>query len=317
MVNFKEITMTLARKQLISIEDTPYYHIVSRCVRRAFLCGKDKYSGKSYEHRRGLIVDRVKFLTSVFHINICSYAVMSNHYHLVLKVNDNKDWPIHQVLVNWSSLCHLPYLCQKFLDKQNMEKAEMREVLALTEEYRNRLMSISWFMKMLNQDIAFKANAEDGCKGHFFESRFKSQALLDERALLTCMAYVDLNPIRAAMAYSPEDSDYTSIQERINHKKTDLLTFGNNGIDYTLSDYLQLVDGTGRAIIEGKRGNIPKELPDILRRLDLNPDTWMDELKAFKSSGITAIGTTSQLKEFCKSVGKKFSCGLRLEPSLE
>jgi hypothetical protein len=242
---------------------------------------------------------------------------MSNHYHLVLKVNDTKDWSIHQVLVNWSSLCNLPYLCQKFLDKQDMDKAEMREVLKLTNEYRNRLMSISWFMKLLNQDIAFKANAEDGCKGHFFESRFKSQALLDERALLTCMSYVDLNPIRAAMAYSPEDSDYTSIQERINDKKTDLLAFGHTGIDYALADYLQLVDGTGRAIIEGKSGCIPKELPDILHRLDLNPDTWLDELKAFKSSGITAIGTTSQLKAFCQNVGKKFSFGLRLKPVLE
>jgi len=309
--------MTLARNQLISVSDTPYYHVVSRCVRRAFLCGKDKYSGKSYEHRRGLIVDRVKFLASVFNIKICSYAIMSNHYHLVLKVNDTKDWSIHQVLISWSSLCNLPYLCQKFLNKQDIDKAEMREVLKLTNEYRKRLMSISWFMKLLNQDIAFKANVEDGCKGHFFESRFKSQALLDERALLTCMSYVDLNPIRAAMARSPEDSNYTSIQERINHTKTDLLSFGSAGIDYSLTDYLQLVDGTGRAIIEGKTGFIPKELPDILRRLDLNPDTWMDELKAFKSSGITAIGTTSQLKEFCQSVGKKFSIGLRLKPVLE
>jgi REP element-mobilizing transposase RayT len=80
--------MTIARKQLISIEDTPYYHIVSRCVRRSFLCGFDKYSNTSFEHRRQWIVDRVKFLASIFNIDICSYAVMSNHYHLVLKVND-------------------------------------------------------------------------------------------------------------------------------------------------------------------------------------------------------------------------------------
>ena len=61
-----ELKMTIARKQLISIEDTPYYHVVSRCVRRSFLCGFDKYSNKSFEHRRQWIVDRVKFLASVF-----------------------------------------------------------------------------------------------------------------------------------------------------------------------------------------------------------------------------------------------------------
>ncbi len=106
------------------------------------------------------------------------------------------------------------------MDKKVMTKAEMKMVLIMTEEYRDRLMNISWFMKLLNQNIAFRANAEEGCKGHFWESRFKSQALLDERALLSCMTYVDLNPIRAAIAKTPEASDYTSIQERINNENT-------------------------------------------------------------------------------------------------
>jgi hypothetical protein len=242
---------------------------------------------------------------------------MSNHYHLVLKVNDTKDWSIHQVLINWQSLCKLPLLCQKFLDKDPMCKAELEMVYVLTDKYRKRLMSISWFMKILNQDIAFSANAEDNCKGHFWEARFKSQALLDERALLTCMAYVDLNPIRAAMAMTPESSDYTSIQDRIQNKKTNLMSFNKEEIPYLLADYLQLVDATGRAIIETKRGYIPKELPDILHRLNLNPDTWLDELNQFKTKGITAVGTVSQLKDFCQNVGKKFNVGLKLKPALE
>ena len=242
---------------------------------------------------------------------------MSNHYHLVLKVNCTKDWSIKQVLIHWSLLCKLPFHCQKFMDKEPMIKTEMEQVILLAEKYRKRLMNISWFMKFLNQDIAFRANAEDNCKGHFFESRFKSQALLDERALLTCMAYVDLNPIRAAMAQSPETSNYTSVQERIKNRNANLMAFSKDDIPYTLADYLQLVDATGRAIIETKRGFIPKELPDILIRLNLNPDTWLNELNQFRTNGITAVGTVQQLKDFCTNIGKKFNIGLKLKPALE
>ena len=174
-------------------------------------------------------------------------------------------------------------------------------------------------MKCLNEYIAKRANIEDNCTGHFWESRFKSQALLDERALLTCMAYVDLNPIRAAMAKTPEASDYTSIQERIRSKNSKLLSFGHGGQDlpYSLSAYLDLVDYTGRVIVANKRGYIPPELPSILERLNLNPDTWLDELNSFKSVGMTAVGTVDQLKSFCREVGKKFTVGLKLIPALE
>ncbi|MFT6103482.1 MAG: hypothetical protein ACJA2B_001937 [Candidatus Endobugula sp.] len=85
----------------------------------------------------------------------------------------------------------------------------------LIEQYRNRLGNLGWFMRYLNEPIARKANKEDGCTGHFWESRYMSQALLSEEALLTCMAYVDLNPIRASMCNTPEESDHTSIKERI------------------------------------------------------------------------------------------------------
>ncbi len=98
--------MPKPRKSLISLQDTPYYHCISRCVRRAFLCGEDELTGRSYEHRRGWIEDKILYLASVFAIDICAYAVMSNHTHLVLHVNESeaKNWSIREVLERWHRL---------------------------------------------------------------------------------------------------------------------------------------------------------------------------------------------------------------------
>ena len=174
-------------------------------------------------------------------------------------------------------------------------------------------------MKAINEYIARMANEEDQCTGHFWESRFKSQALLDERALLTCMAYVDLNPIRAGMASSLSDSEYTSIKERIESDSTDLLPFGKSEYDlpYYLSSYIDMVDETGRVIRDDKAGYISHKLGTALTELELNPDTWIDELKGFKSVGFSAVGTVNQLKEYSQKTQRKWSVGIRLKPALE
>ncbi len=209
--------MTRPRQALISLADTPYYHITSRCVRRAFLCGVDHYSGQSYEHRRQWVVDRIRLLSSLFAIDVCAYAVMSNHYHLVLKLcpeqleNQSDD----QIMDRWCTLFKGPLLVQRYLDGESLSPPERSTVSDIFNVWRTKLGSISWFMRCLNQPIARQANLEDKCTGKFWESRFKSQALKSEEALLSCMTYVDLNPVRAEMATSLETSDYTSIQERI------------------------------------------------------------------------------------------------------
>jgi len=312
--------MTIARKYQISLESTPYYHIMTRCVRRAFLCGKDKYSGNCYEHRRKMIVERIEHLASSFNIDVCAYAIMSNHYHLVLKINSTKDWSEKQVLSYWSALCELPSICERYLQGDSFSTAELDLVYLEVDVYRKRLMSISWFMKLLNEYISRICNAEENLSGTFWESRFKSQALLDEKAVLTCMAYVDLNPIRAAMAKTPEESDYTSIQKRINAKKDSfLMDLGINDSDiaFTLSDYCDLVDATGRAIRDDKKGFINNGLPPILTRLGLDDVTWLDELNQFNTKGKRAFGAIEKLKAYVKNIKHRIKANISLRPALE
>ena len=311
--------MTIARNQQICVEETPYYHIVSRCVRRAFLCGEDSVTGKSFEHRRQWLIDRIKQVTSVFAIDVCSYAIMSNHFHIVLKVNSTENWNDTQVLMTWSSLYSLPVLCDRYLNGEINTEAELHRVKEYATEYRARLASVSWYMKSINEYVARMANEEDKCTGHFWESRFKSQALLDERALLTCMAYVDLNPIRAAMAKDIKDSQFTSIKERIENQNTWLSGFGKNETDlpFYLSSYIDLVDETGRCLRNDKRGFISQNTAKAIDQIGIDPDSWLDELKGFKSIGFSAVGTAQQLKEYSMKTKRKWTLGIKLKPALE
>jgi REP element-mobilizing transposase RayT len=211
--------MTKPRSTLVSLSDTPWYHVVNRCVRRAFLCGDDAHTGKNHDHRRGWIVDRVKQLSGVFAIDVAAYAVMSNHYHLVLRVDAEraKGWSNEEVLRRWTQLFDGPMLVQRLLSGQGgeMDQATLNAIDEWTATYRARLCDLSWFMRILNETVARQANAEDKITGRFWEGRFKSQALLDEQAILTAMTYVDLNPIRARMAETPEGSEHTSVAERM------------------------------------------------------------------------------------------------------
>ena len=316
---YSEKSMTIARKHQICVEETPYYHIVSRCVRRAFLCGEDTVSGRSFEHRRKWLIDRIKFVTSIFDIDVCSYAIMSNHFHIVLRVGNTSEWPANRVLMTWQSLYSLPLLCDRYLKGEINTEAELKKVKDYVAEYRSRLMSVSWYMKAINEYVARMANTEDKCTGHFWESRFKSQALLDERALLTCMAYVDLNPIRAGMAKALQDSEFTSIKERIEQKSTWLSGFGKaeNDLPFYLSSYIDLVDETGRCIRDDKCGYISAKTAKAIDQIGINPDSWIDELKGFKSIGFSAVGTAEQLKDFSEKTKRKWTLGITLKPQLE
>ena len=323
--------MPRARKTLISLDATPYYHCVSRCVRRAFLCGEDNQSGRSFEHRRQWIEDRLLEIAGVFAIDVAAYAVMSNHYHAVLHIDSEKAelWSDDEVAERWHRLFHGSLLSQRYIRGENLTGAEHKVVGKQIAEWRWRLMSISWFMRCVNEPIAREANLEDNVSGHFWESRFRSQALLDEKALAACMAYVDLNPIRAGMARTPESSEYTSIKHRIERARASqlpnrlaqqpsaLMPFAGNprepmpaGLPFRLTDYLELVDWSGRIIRENKKGAIPEDLPDILQRLNLDARHWLYLTQNFEHPFKHLVGTAHNIRSACETLGKCWAHGI-------
>jgi REP element-mobilizing transposase RayT len=293
--------MTVPRRVQISLDHTPYYHCTTRCVRRAYLCGKDRHTGKDFGHRKQWLENRMASLSQIFAVDLLAYAIMSNHYHIVvsLRPSQSDTWSDNEIKERWSEVFSAP------------EEASA-EQLAL---WRERLCSLSWFMRCLNEPLARVANREDDCKGRFWEGRFRCQALLDEAALIRCMAYVDLNPIRAAVAKTPETSRHTSIAARIRQRDKHLLPFVDNvyqdehAIPISQRDYLQLIDWTGRQLHPEKSGRISTKLPPILVRLNVDSQQWIKEMNHYGKWYYRAVGSMHAMDMYCQYLGQQWLKG--------
>ncbi|MCG8653482.1 MAG: hypothetical protein MI861_26830 [Pirellulales bacterium] len=209
------------RSEQFSADEVSIVHAVQRCVRRAFLAGVDSTTGKDYGFRREWIRRRMEALASVFGIDVLSYAVLSNHLHLILRNRPDvvAQWTDQEAAIRWLKVFpgrrleeHLGEPTQSDVDALVRNKERLAEI-------RSRLSDISWFMRALSEPIARMANKQDECTGRFWEGRFKAQAIVDEAGLLACAMYVDLNPVRAAMAETPDQSKHTSAYDRIEAQK--------------------------------------------------------------------------------------------------
>jgi hypothetical protein len=163
--------MTSPRRQIVDPSVPGFYHCVSRCVRRAFLCGEDSYTGKSFEHRKAWVEVRLLELARHFAVGVYAYAVMSNHLHGVLHVYPGAAaaWSSEEVAQRWVGV--FPVCVDGVVDEPAC--AERTRVIASDPERtatcRERLASLSWFMRCLCEPIARRANREDGRTGRFWE----------------------------------------------------------------------------------------------------------------------------------------------------
>ena len=307
--------MTTARSELVDLDVTRYYHCISRCVRRAFLCGE------GYEHRKQWIEDRLELLANNFAIAVCGFSVMDNHLHVLVRLDPDvaKQWSDEEVVRRWIAVypprtldVDDPKILRMWIDHELSDESKVTK-------YRQRLTDLGWLMKALKEPLARLANKEDDCKGTFWESRYKSIAILDEEALLATCAYIDLNPVAAGIAATPETSRHTSVRQRVRHVKAkgklkqlkaaatgsvvDSRAVGRIEQDHwlcpledrhgrarpgmleglSLGKYLLLVDYTSRLYRHGK-ARLSRELAGIFERLGTSSEFWSQRMKALFAS---------------------------------
>lgn len=213
----------LARAEVFAPDEIAIVHVMNRVVRRCLLFGDDPYSGRNYDHRRGWIEQRLSQLAAQFGIDLLSFAILSNHFHLLLRSRPDivAGWDDTEVARRWLRLCPLRKAPDGTAAEPTVKELNsIRNAPEKLAELRSRLSDIAWWMRLLCQHIAQRANREDQTDksealGRFWQSRYRAVRLLDETAILACSAYIDLNIIRAAMAETLETSDYTSVQRRI------------------------------------------------------------------------------------------------------
>jgi REP element-mobilizing transposase RayT len=269
--------MPQPRHQLVNLEATPFYHVHSRCVRQQFLCGFDRQTGRDFSHRRDWIKRRIRKVASAFAIHVYAYAVMSNHFHLVVAVDQSalEGWSDLEVARRWRILFKGPELLQRFTRGKPLSASEVFRVRQMIARLRSQLADLSWFMRAINEPIARMANTEDNVSGHFWEGRFKSQACKEP-----------LLPVFGP----PTDSVPRAPR------------FG-------LSDYLALVDWSGRAVCGDKPGTIPSGLPSLFDRININPTGFVAFIRHEERGFYNAIGPSTALRNAAQVVGQRFFHG--------
>jgi REP element-mobilizing transposase RayT len=315
--------MGYPRAVIVDPNQPSFYHCMSRCVRRAFLCGIDEASGQNFDHRRDWIEKRLLVLADSFAVGLYAWAVMSNHTHVVLHVDPRlpERWTDEEVARRWARLDRmLAEVPESHIEQRIRRTLDQPERVV---ELRRRLGSLSWFMRFLNECIAREANAEDRCTGRFWEGRFKSQALLDDAAVIACMAYVDLNPIRAGIADELVDSDFTTIQRRLRSLGSDpragdaplQAMAGINGPavqGITVNAYIDLADCTGRLARSDKRGAISANAARALEVIRGSPHWWTGCVHRIEEVFGSTVGMPRTLKSHALETGRSCLRGVGL-----
>lgn len=234
--------MPVPRYRQINQQTKNYYHIYSRCVQQERLCGYDPKTCKDYSHRKAYMLKRLYLLVSIFPVDLASHSILDDHYHLALfhKPERVDQWDDETVVRLWLTLHKGPPFMRRWFNGEKLSQNESDQVESQIHAWRDKLKTLSYFMKCFNEKLSKEFNKESDKTGAFWEKRFCSKELNSEADLIKCMSYVDLNPVHAGIANNPDESEYTSFREREQkaYIQSDIISQGlEDGEGDTLANY--------------------------------------------------------------------------------
>jgi hypothetical protein len=339
--------MAIARAHLVDVSLTRWYHCVTRCVRKAFLLGEGDHNRKEW------LENRLEELAGIFAVAVGGFSIINNHLHVLLRLDPEvaRAWSDEEVVRRWGLLFPpRDKSRQPIPESEHWVQWRLADRIWIANE-RERLQNLGCFMRCLKEPLSRLANRQDKTRGTFFEGRFKSVVVLDEEGLLAIGVYIDLNPVAAKIAETPETSDYTSIKQRVDHVEAQgmitALEAASDGsvagseaaagleeslwlcpiedrreLDspregmipgFSLGSHVKLVDYTGRLFREGK-DSISAELAGIFERLGYDALSWQIQIK--KLCGDRLLGrffaaSRAKLREIGDRLGVRRLVNLR------
>lgn len=348
----------IARQEVFSPDELAVVHVMNRTVRRYFLLGEDPLTGRNYEHRKVWIEEELSNLAAHFGIDLLCFAVMSNHFHLILRSRPDvvMTWSDAEVARRWLRLC--PKRRRANGEPEDPSPSELSGIMTdagQLVELRGRLSDLSWWIRLLSQRTGRRANDEDGQVGKFWQSRYRAVRLVDETSILGCSAYVDLNPIRASVVETLEESRFTSVYHRIGALQLGASASGHGASSSMLASlcpleldeaagevgpqvaaadsgrasdkgflpmssirYVELLDWTARQWRSDKRGATPAAAAPLFARLGIDVHAWCQLAKDFSRLFGAVAGQPAAIDELrSPQRGQRYNVPRRTRKLLE
>jgi hypothetical protein len=271
------------RREIVTDGEVGVYHCVSRCVRRAFLCGKDALTGRSFEHRRGWIRRRLETLAGIFGIDVLGFAAMHNHLHVLLRNRPDivATWSDEEIGRRWWRLTSA-------FDRITARQAR-RELL---ETSRAKRPVAAHATEAVERGDASAADRRVTADAWLCPIETESQA--ESSAVATTAG--------KTITQRGKAQQVTVVPRRASERRF---------LPMTLDAYLQLLDWTGRQLRAGKRGVIPSDLAPILSRLAVNAESWVATVQHFGRWFHRTVGQPAHLADAAAARGKRWFQGTR------